>query len=166
MPFPNGVENEESCLMNGGDPIPDSDLERARELALRYRCEFVDLTDFQLHHELFKKFSPELMFRYNFVPLEETADGKLAIAVADPSQLMMIDEISLLLQKRIVTRVATLAQISKVLNRGDEGPSQIADGSPEGPLGPSSPNAPVAAPLKPRPHLRSGAAKAVPEQEQ
>ena len=42
------------------------------------------------------------MFRYNFIPLEETRDGKLAIAIADPSQLMMIDEISLLLSKRIV----------------------------------------------------------------
>ncbi len=89
---------------NGGQMVttgnPITDLERAQDVARRYRCEFVDLTDFQLHHELFKKFSPELMFRYNFVPLEETADGKLAIAIADPSQLMMIDEISLLLQKR------------------------------------------------------------------
>jgi hypothetical protein len=44
-----------------------------------------------------KDSSVHLMFRYKFVPLEETADGKLAIAIADPSQLMMIDEISLLL---------------------------------------------------------------------
>src|SRR5580692_172787 len=29
---PHVVENEEFCLMNGGDPVPDSDLERAREL--------------------------------------------------------------------------------------------------------------------------------------
>ena len=102
---------------NGGQVVttgnPITDLERAQDVARRYRCEFVDLADFQLHHELFKKFSPELMFRYNFVPLEETADGKLAIAIADPSQLMMIDEISLLLQKRIVTKVATLKQISR-----------------------------------------------------
>ncbi len=79
-----------------GNPV--TDLERAQDVARRYRCEFVDLTEFQLHHELFKKIPVELMFRYNFVPLEETADGKLAIAIADPSQLMMIDEISLLLQ--------------------------------------------------------------------
>jgi type IV pilus assembly protein PilB len=54
----------------------------------------------------------DLMFRYNFVPLEETR-RTLAIAIADPSQLMMIDEISLLLGKRIVTKVATLKQISR-----------------------------------------------------
>src|SRR5256884_3129471 len=118
---------------NGGQMVttgnPVTDLERAQDVARRYRCEFVDLTDFQLHHELFKKFSPELMFRYNFVPLEETADGKLAIAIADPSQLMMIDEISLLLQKRIVTKVATLAQISEILKKTEQSKRVLEDAS-------------------------------------
>jgi hypothetical protein len=104
------------------------------------------------------------MFRYNFVPLAEMQDGRIAIAVADPSQLMLFDEISLLLGKAIVVHVATLAQISKILNRGGEGRSQID--APEEPPGPCGPDAPVGAPLKSRPHLRSGAAKAVPEQEQ
>src|SRR5216684_3548617 len=118
---------------NGGQVAttrnPVTDLERAQDVARRYRCEFVDLTDFQLHHELFKKFSPELMFRYNFVPLEETADGKLAIAIADPSQLMMIDEISLLLQKRIVTKVATLKQISEILKKTEQSKRVLEDAS-------------------------------------
>src|SRR5271156_4239601 len=118
---------------NGGQVVttgnPITDLDRAQDVARRYRCEFVDLTDFQLHHELFKKFSPELMFRYNFVPLEETADGKLAIAIADPSQLMMIDEISLLLQKRILTKVATLKQISDILKKTEQSKRVLEDAS-------------------------------------
>ena len=114
-------------LVTTGNPI--TDLERAQDVARRYRCEFVDLTDFQLHHELFKKFSPELMFRYNFVPLEETADGKLAIAIADPSQLMMIDEISLLLQKRILTKVATLKQISDILKKTEQSQRVLEEAS-------------------------------------
>src|ERR1700719_4600720 len=118
---------------NGGQVVttgnPVTDLERAQDVARRYRCEFVDLTDFQLHHELFKKFSPELMFRYNFVPLEETLDGKLAIAIADPSQLMMIDEISLLLQKRIVTKVATLKQISDILKKTEQSQRVLEEAS-------------------------------------
>ena len=97
------IADKKSIFVGGGNGTPISptgnpvtDLERAQDVARRYRCEFVDLTDFQLHHELFKKIPVELMFRYNFVPLEETTDGRLAIAIADPSQLMMIDEISLL----------------------------------------------------------------------
>jgi type IV pilus assembly protein PilB len=106
-----------------------SELERAKDVARRYRCDFIDLHDFQLHHELFTKIPPRLMFSYNFVPLEETRDGRLAIAIADPSQLMMIDEISLLLGKRIVTKVATLAQITEILKKTEQSKRVLEDAS-------------------------------------
>ena len=96
-------------------------LERARQIARNYRSEFVNLHDFQLPSDLFERIPVDLMFRYNFIPLEETKDNRLAIAIADPSQLMMIDEISLLVGKRIVTRVASLAQINEVLRRTEQG---------------------------------------------
>ena len=44
---------------------------RARELANRYRCEFVDLRNHHIQHELFRKVPVDLMFRDNFIPLEE-----------------------------------------------------------------------------------------------
>src|SRR5246127_4631145 len=69
------------------------------------------------------------MFRYNFVPLEETADGKLAIAIADPSQLMMIDEISLLLKQRIITKVSTLKQISDILKKTEQSQRVLEEAS-------------------------------------
>src|SRR5580658_8434164 len=108
------MAEQKPILINGGgggrigSTLPAAELEKAQDVARRYRCEFVDLHNFQLHHDLFKKIPVHLMFRYNFVPLEETADGRLAIAIADPSQLMMIDEISLLLSKRVITKVSTL----------------------------------------------------------
>jgi len=109
---------------NNGD-----ELARAQDIARRYRCEFVDLRDFQLHHDLFTKIDPRLMFRYNFVPLEETLEGKLAIAIADTSQLMMIDEIGLLLNKRIITKVATLGQISEILKKTEQSKRVLEDAS-------------------------------------
>jgi type IV pilus assembly protein PilB len=125
---------KKSVFVNGGNGqavtgTHSEELERAQDIARRYRCEFVDLHDFQLHHDLFTKISPHLMFRYNFVPLEETRDGRLAIAIADPSQLMMIDEISLLLGKRIVTKVATLAQISEILKKTEQSKRVLEDAS-------------------------------------
>src|SRR5579883_3491172 len=92
---------------------------RARELARRYRCEFIDLREAHLQPELFRKIPVDLMFRYNFVPLEER-DGRLSIAISDPSQLMSIDEISILLGKRIHTCVATLSQISDILKKTEQ----------------------------------------------
>src|ERR1035437_3505536 len=93
---------------------------RARELANRYRCEFVDLRNHHIQHELFRKVPVDLMFRDNFIPLEELPDGRLAIAIADPGQLPIIDEISLLLGRRIVPRVATLSQISDILKKTEQ----------------------------------------------
>jgi type II secretory ATPase GspE/PulE/Tfp pilus assembly ATPase PilB-like protein len=132
-----GMADKKTVLLNGGNggklvpepaTVPD-ELERARDIARRYRCEFVDLSDFQLHHDLFEKIPVHLMFRYNFVPLDETADGRLAIAIADPSQLMMIDEISLLLGKRIVTKVSTLKQISDILKKTEQSKRVLEDAS-------------------------------------
>ena len=117
---------------NGGQvaPVaPANELEKAQDVARRYRWEFVDLHNFQLHHDLFKKIPVDLMFRYNFIPLEETRDGRLAIAIADPSQLMMIDEISLLLGKRIVTKVSTLAQISEILKKTEQSKRVLEEAS-------------------------------------
>ncbi len=93
---------------------------RARDLALRYRCEFVDLRHHHIQHELFRKVPVDLMFRDNFIPLEELPDGRLAIAIADPGQLPIIDEIGLLLGRRIIPRVATLSQISDILKKTEQ----------------------------------------------
>ena len=125
---------KKSVFVSGGNGQPvtaahSSEVDRAKDVARRYRCEFVDLHDFQLHHDLFTKIPPRLMFSYNFVPLEETHDGRLAIAIADPSQLMMIDEISLLLGKRILTKVATLAQISEILKKTEQSKRVLEDAS-------------------------------------
>ena len=104
-----------------GSPVSTQDeVEHGKELAQRYRCEFVDLKNFHIQHDLFRKIPVDLMFRYNFVPLEDKADGRLVIAIADPSQLMMIDEIGLLLGRRITTKVASLSQISDILKKTEQ----------------------------------------------
>jgi type IV pilus assembly protein PilB len=102
--------------------------DRAREMAARYRCEFVDLRDYHLDAELFKSVPVDLMFRYSFVPMEEV-DGVLWIAIADPSKLMMIDEIGLLLKRRIKTKVATLAQINEILKKTEQSQRVLEEAS-------------------------------------
>jgi hypothetical protein len=67
------------------DPNDDNDAEWSRNLARKCGSEFVGLSGFKIPPALLKKVPAELMFRYNFVPLEETQDGKLAIAIADPA---------------------------------------------------------------------------------
>ena len=102
--------------------------QKARDMAARYRCEFVDLRDYHLDAELFKTVPVDLMFRYNFVPLEQN-DSTLSIAIADPSKLMMIDEIGLLLNRRIKTKVATLVQISEILKKTEQSQRVLEEAS-------------------------------------
>jgi len=116
----------ENGISANGQPV---NLEqRARDLAARYRCEFIDLRDYHLDAELFKTVPVDLMFRYSFVPLEES-DTVLWIAVADPSKLMMIDEIGLLLNRRVKTKVATLAQINEILKKTEQSQRVLEEAS-------------------------------------
>ena len=59
------------------------------------------------------------MFRYNFVPLH-AQNGTLEIALADPRNLNLIDELSIVLKKKLRVKVATLTQISDLLKKTEQ----------------------------------------------
>jgi type IV pilus assembly protein PilB len=99
------------------DPVQEA--ADARRLAERYHCEFVDLKVSKIDHELFKTVPVDLMFRYNFVPLA-AYNGTLEIAVADPRHLNLIDELAILLAKKLKVRVASLSQISDLLKKTEQ----------------------------------------------
>src|SRR5450432_689939 len=99
------------------DPATES--EQAQALAARYRCEYVDLRDGAIDHDLFRSIPVDLMFRYNFVPLK-AKNGTLEIAISDPQNLNLIDELTLLLNRKLKVKVATLAQISELLKKTEQ----------------------------------------------
>jgi hypothetical protein len=145
--FASCVCNAVLMNMDGPDNFrPTDDVVKAQELALRYRCQFVDLHKVKPNPDILKRIDRAMMVRYSFVPLAETKDGRLAIAVSDPSQLMSLDEISFLLNRRLIIRVATLAQIEKILNKIDPIWKETTDRPPDDPLAPIAPDAPVCAP--------------------
>ena len=98
---------------------PEHEMEQARRLAERYRCEFVDLKTAKIDSELFKSIPVDLMFRYNFVPLT-ASNGELEIALADPRHLNLIDELSILLRKKLRVKVAALSQIADLLKKTEQ----------------------------------------------
>jgi type IV pilus assembly protein PilB len=95
------------------------DIEQARALAKRYYHEFVDLRETRIDHDLFTSIPVDLMFRYNFVPIQ-AQNGTLEIALADPRNLSLIDELGVLLQKKLRVKVATLTQISDLLKKTEQ----------------------------------------------
>ena len=103
--------------------------EKTQKLAERYRVPFIDLSEQRIDPELFRSIPAELMFRYNFVPLE-SRDHSLVVVVSDPSQLVN-DELALLLGKRITIKVATATQISELLKKTEQS-QRVLDQATEG----------------------------------
>ena len=96
-----------------------TETEQARAIAARYRCEYIDLREAGIDHDLFRSIPVDLMFRYNFVPLH-AHNGTLEIALSDPRNLNMIDELTLLLNKKLRVKVATLSQIAELLKKTEQ----------------------------------------------
>jgi type IV pilus assembly protein PilB len=106
----------------GEDSHEPPEVRAAKELAYRYRLPFVDLLprdkESPIAYDLFTEIPVELMLRHQFVPLKRDTKG-LHIAMADPSDLERLDELSSALQTRIVPNVATAGAIEVVLRKGD-----------------------------------------------
>jgi type IV pilus assembly protein PilB len=112
-------QNEAAVAGLGGSAGELHEREYSRKLAERYRCAFIDLREHRIDPELFRTIQADLMFRYNFVPLE-MQNNVLVLAVADPSQVMLSDELQLLLGKRLMYKVATARQIGDLLKRTEQ----------------------------------------------
>ena len=113
------MATQEQNWTPGDAPDAVNEREFARKLAGRYRCAFVDLSEQHIDPELFRTIPADLMFRYNFVPLE-VQNNSLSIAVSDPSLVLLSDELPLLLGKKLAIKVATARQIGDILKRTEQ----------------------------------------------
>jgi type IV pilus assembly protein PilB len=99
-------------------PDVAAELVHARRLAERYRLEFVDMDQFHLDNELFRSIPADLMLRYGFVP-HRREGRELVIVVSDPTDLPMIDELSLLLQTPLKVTVGAPSAIQAMLKKSE-----------------------------------------------
>src|SRR6188768_121973 len=105
------------------NPLPDSDdfseeVVRARALAVRYRLEFVEMSEFRIDQDLFRSIPADLMLRYGFVP--HRREGRsLVIVVSDPTDLPMIDELGVILRTPIRVTVGAPSAIQAILKKSE-----------------------------------------------
>jgi type IV pilus assembly protein PilB len=124
------MQDKESVVPVDSPSREESGPEQARALAERYRYEFVDLEDAHLDVELLRSTPVDLMFRYNFVPLSMEG-ASLVIAMADPSDLVEVDELTSLLDQPLVIKVAAQSEISELLKKS-ESTQRVLDEATEG----------------------------------
>jgi type IV pilus assembly protein PilB len=91
---------------------------QAQRLAERLGLDYVDLENFEIDPDLFRSIPVDLMFRYNFVPRRRT-DEDLQIVVSDPTDVLMIDELELLLGASIGVSVGTQSAIQEILKKSE-----------------------------------------------
>ena len=101
----------------------------ARALAARYRLEYVDVGSFAPDPEILKSVPVELMFRYNFLPYRREG-ARLVLVMADPTDIPVVDELSLLLQTPIQPAVGTPQAIQEALKRG-QGTTRVLEEASE-----------------------------------
>jgi type IV pilus assembly protein PilB len=90
----------------------------AEAFAVRYGLEFVDMTHFRIDNDLFRRVPFELMLRYGFIP-EAQLDGRLSVVMADPSDVVKIDELELLLGQPVEVKVGVRSSIEEILQKSE-----------------------------------------------
>jgi len=99
-----------------------SEEELAKALAEQYGLPYEPLTDFRVDQQFYESISVKLMQRHPFVPMGERA-GVLTIAIADPQNVLGLDELELLIGKPLERVVSSRSAILSALERS-EGSSQ------------------------------------------
>ncbi len=115
---------------NAAAADPTGETARARRLAEQYGFPYVDLEHFQIDHQLFRDIPLDLMIRYQFLP-EHRENGRIAIVVGDPTDVLKLDELELLLGAPLVVKVASPASIRDKLQKS-ESTQRVLDEATEG----------------------------------
>jgi type II secretory ATPase GspE/PulE/Tfp pilus assembly ATPase PilB-like protein len=102
---------------NIGTPI-DQEEAAAREIARRYRLQYIDLKTAEIDYHLVHELPVDLMIRHSFVPIRRDGNSIL-VAMADPTNLDVIDEIEAQLRVRLKVAVTTRSAVEEALKRGD-----------------------------------------------
>lgn len=89
-----------------------------KALAEQFGLDFIDLTSFRLDEHILEQFAADIMYRYTFVPIELVGNA-IAIAVSDPTDVVKLDDLELLLDKPLLIKIATPSSIQLVLKKGD-----------------------------------------------
>ncbi len=88
----------------------------AQALAVRYSLPYDPLKEFQVDSRYYETISVKLMQRFPFIPIAER-DGVLTIAIADPNNVLGLDELELLIGKPLELIVSTKSAILSALDR-------------------------------------------------
>jgi type IV pilus assembly protein PilB len=89
-----------------------------RALAEQFGLEFIDLSSFRIDEQILALFPADIVYRYTFVPIE-IVDNSIAIAISDPTDVVKLDDLELLLDMPLLLKLATPSSIQMIIKKGD-----------------------------------------------
>jgi type IV pilus assembly protein PilB len=106
----------------------------ARVVAERFGLDFVDLAVYDLDMGAANLMSAETARRYQALPVGYTDDGSLLLAMANPTNVLTIDDVGMMTGRRIRPAAASVEDLNLLLSRlvrMDESIEDIAEDEPE-----------------------------------
>src|SRR5215207_899695 len=94
-----------------------TDEELARAVAERFGLDHLDLRSYRVDPDAAKLVSPAAIKRYQAVPVSFTGDRTLLVAMADPANVLAVDDIAVMTGYEVRPAVASPADIEFVLER-------------------------------------------------
>ncbi len=102
------------------------EVELAQALAEQSGLAWIDLRSFKIDEALWAELSPDIAYRYRFVPLGYQG-SRLQIAVADPTDVLRYDELEMLLDRQLLLQVATESEITALIKSGEGSKRMLRD---------------------------------------
>ena len=102
----------------GLQAAPIEERREAQRIALASGLEFFDMALFKIDNDLFRSVPLDVMLRYGFVP-ERQLEGRLAIIMADPSDVTKLDELELRLGQPVEVKVGARSAIDEILEKSE-----------------------------------------------
>jgi type IV pilus assembly protein PilB len=104
----------------------------ARVLAERFGIERVDLAVFKIETDLARLVDPSFVRRYDAIPVGQDDDGQLLLAMADPANMLAIDDVTMITGMAVRPVVAAYDDIHRLsVKLGNDLPDLSDDGGEE-----------------------------------
>ena len=106
----------------------------ARAVAERFGLDYIDLSVYDLDMGAVNLIRSETAKRYQAVPVGYTDDGTLLLAMADPTNVLTIDDVAMMTGRRVRVAAASVEDLNLLLTRlarMDDSIEDIVDEEPE-----------------------------------
>ena len=111
-----GASPERILLQNGRLSEP----ELSRSVAERFGLDHLDLTQYRMDPSAAKLVTPAAVKRYQAIPVSFVNDRTLLVAMADPANVLAVDDIAVMTGYEVRPAVAGATDIHRALDRLDE----------------------------------------------